>query len=75
MSRARRTPGTNNMKEKIYNIMKEGRVIDTITRAGEVTILDAALGVAYSETEANFLAYIKVLTDNGYSVAQEGGQR
>lgn len=63
------------MKEKIYNIMKEGRVIDTITRAGEVTILDAALGVAYSETEANFLAYIKVLTDNGYSVAQEGGQR
>lgn len=75
MSRARRTPGTNNMKEKIYNIMKEGRVIDTITRAGEVTILDAALGVAYSETEANFLAYIKVLTDNGYSVAEEGGQR
>lgn len=75
MSRARRTPGTNNMKEKIYNIMKEGRVIDTITRAGEVTILDAAIGVAYSETEANFLAYIKVLTDNGYSVAQEGGQR
>lgn len=75
MSRARRTPGTNNMKEKIYNIMKEGRVIDTITRAGEVTILDAALGVAYSETEANFLAYIKVLTDNGYCVAQEGGQR
>lgn len=63
------------MKEKIYNIMKEGRVIDTITRAGEVTILDAALGVAYSETEANFLAYIKVLTDNGYSVAEEGGQR
>lgn len=55
--------------------MKEGRVIDTITRAGEVTILDAALGVAYSETEANFLAYIKVLTDNGYSVAEEGGQR
>lgn len=75
MSRARRTPGTNNMKEKIYNIMKEGHVIDTITRAGEVTILDAALGVAYSETEANFLAYIKVLTDNGYSVAEEGGQR
>lgn len=75
MSRARRTPGTNNMKEKIYNIMKEGRVIDTITRAGEVTILDAAIGVAYSETEANFLAYIKVLTDNGYSVAEEGGQR
>lgn len=63
------------MKEKIYNIMKEGRVIDTITRAGEVTILDASLGVAYSETEANFWAYIKVLTDNGYSVAEEGGQR
>lgn len=61
--------------EKRYIIKKEGRVIDTITRAGEVTILDAALGVAYSETEACFLAYIKVLTDNGYSVAEEGGQR
>lgn len=56
------------MKEKNYIISKEGRVISNITRAGEVTILDASLGVAYGETEENFQYYINVLKENGYTI-------
>ena len=56
------------MKEKNYIISKEGRVISNITRAGEVTILDASLGVAYSESEENFQYYINVLKENGYQI-------
>lgn len=56
------------MKEKNYKICKDGREVSNITRAGEVTILDAALGVAYSETEANFNAYLNELKENGYTI-------
>ena len=56
------------MIKKIYSIQKEGREISNIERAGDVTVLDAALGVAYSETDANFQAYLSVLKENGYKV-------
>lgn len=56
------------MKEKNYKICKDGREVSNITRAGEVTILDAALGVAYSETEANFNAYLNELKKHGYTI-------
>ena len=56
------------MTEKNYIISKEGRQISNITRCGEVTILDAALGVAYSESEENFQYYINVLKENGYKI-------
>ena len=56
------------MIKKIYSIQKEGREISNIERAGDVTVLDAALGVAYSETDANFQAYLSVLKVNGYKV-------
>lgn len=56
------------MKEKNFKICKDGREVSNITRAGEVTILDAALGVAYSETEANFNAYLNELKKHGYTI-------
>ena len=56
------------MIKKLYSIQKEGREISNIERAGDVTVLDAALGVAYSETDANFQAYLSVLKENGYKV-------
>ena len=56
------------MIKKIYSIQKEGREISNIERAGDVTILDAALGVAYSETDENFQYYLNVLKENGYKV-------
>jgi hypothetical protein len=56
------------MKEKNYKICKDGREVSNITRAGDVTILDAALGVAYSETEANFNAYLNELKKHGYTI-------
>ena len=56
------------MIEKDYTICKDGREVSNITRAGEVTILDAALGVAYSETEANFNAYLNELKKHGYTI-------
>ena len=56
------------MKEKNFKICKDGREVSNITRAGEVTILDAALGVAYSETEANFNAYLNELKNHGYII-------
>lgn len=56
------------MKEKNFKISKDGREVSNITRAGEVTILDAALGVAYSETEANFNAYLNELKKHGYII-------
>ena len=56
------------MIKKLYSIQKEGREISNIERAGDVTILDAAMGVAYSETDANFQAYLSVLKENGYKV-------
>lgn len=56
------------MKEKNYKICKDGREVSNITRSGEVTILDAALGVAYSETEANFNAYLNELKKHGYTI-------
>ena len=56
------------MIKKLYSIQKEGREISNIERAGDVTILDAALGVAYSETDANFQAYLSVLKENGCKV-------
>lgn len=56
------------MIKKLYSIQKEGREISNIERAGDVTVLDAALGVAYSETDANFQAYLSVLKENGYQV-------
>lgn len=56
------------MIKKIYSIQKEGREISNIERAGDVTILDAALGVAYSETEANFNAYLNELKKHGYTI-------
>ena len=56
------------MKEKNYKISKDGREVSNITRAGMVTILDASLGVAYSESEENFQYYINVLKENGYKI-------
>lgn len=56
------------MIKKLYSIQKEGREISNIERAGDVTILDAALGVAYSETDENFQYYLNVLKENGYKV-------
>lgn len=56
------------MIKKIYSIQKEGREISNIERAGDVTILDSALGVAYSETDENFQYYLNVLKENGYKV-------
>lgn len=56
------------MTEKNYIISKEGRQISNITRCGEVTILDAALGVAYSESDANFFAYLNELKKHGYTI-------
>ena len=56
------------MIKKLYSIQKEGREISNIERAGDVTILDAALGVAYSETEANFNAYLNELKKHGYTI-------
>ena len=56
------------MKEKNFKICKDGREVSNITRTGEVTILDAALGVAYSETEANFNAYLNELKKHGYTI-------
>lgn len=56
------------MIKKLYSIQKEGREISNIERAGDVTILDSALGVAYSETDANFQAFLSVLKENGYQV-------
>ena len=56
------------MIKKLYSIQKEGREISNIERAGYVTILDAALGVAYSETEANFNAYLNELKKHGYII-------
>lgn len=56
------------MKEKNFKICKDGREVSNITRAGEVTILDAAQGVAYSETEANFNAYLNELKKYGYTI-------
>jgi hypothetical protein len=58
------------MIKKIYSIQKEGREISNIERAGDVTILDAALGVAYSETEANFNAYLNELKKYGYTIIE-----
>lgn len=56
------------MIKKLYSIQKEGREISNIERAGDVTILDSALGVAYSETEANFNAYLNELKKHGYTI-------
>ena len=56
------------MIKKLYSIQKEGREISNIERAGDVTILDAALGVAYSETDENFQYYLNVLKEDGYKV-------
>lgn len=56
------------MKEKNFKICKDGREVSNITRACEVTILDAALGVAYSESDENFQYYLNVLKENGYKV-------
>ena len=56
------------MKEKNFKICKDGREVSNITRAGEVTIFDAALGVAYSETEANFNAYLNELKKHGFTI-------
>ena len=56
------------MIEKDYTICKDGRVISNITRAGMVTILDAALGVAYSESEENFQYYLNTLKEYGYKI-------
>lgn len=56
------------MIKKLYSIQKEGREISNIERAGDVTVLDAALGVAYSETDENFQYYLNVLKENGYKV-------
>ena len=56
------------MIKKFYSIQKEGREISNIERAGDVTILDSALGVAYSETDKNFQDYLNVLKENGYKV-------
>ena len=56
------------MKEKNYKICKDGREVSNITRAGEVTILDTALGVAYSETEANFDSYLNELKKYVYTI-------
>ena len=56
------------MKGKNYKICKDGREVSNITRAGEVTILDAALGVAYSESEEDFQYYINTLKENGYKI-------
>lgn len=56
------------MTEKKYIIKKEGREISNITRAGNVTILDASLGIAYSEPESSFNSYIFDLRALGYIV-------
>ena len=56
------------MIKKLYSIQKAGRQISNIERAGDVTVLDAALGVAYSETDKNFQDYLNVLKENGYQV-------
>lgn len=58
------------MKE-VYNIMKEGRVISKIERYGLNTILDASLGVVYSESEDNFQYYLSVLKENGYKIIKD----
>lgn len=58
------------MKE-VYNIMKEGRVISRIERYGLNTILDASLGVVYSESDENFQYYLNVLKDNGYKIIKD----
>lgn len=56
------------MIKKLYSIQKEGREISNIERSGDVTILDAALGAAYSESDENFQYYLNVLKENGYKV-------
>lgn len=56
------------MKEIKYIIKKQGREISNITRAGNVTVLDAALGVAYSEPEKSFSAYLDELKNQGYNI-------
>ena len=56
------------MTEKKYIIKKEGREISNITRAGNVTILDASLGIAYSEPGSSFNSYLSDLRALGYIV-------
>lgn len=56
------------MKEIKYIIKKQGREISNIYRAGNVTVLDAALGVAYSEPEKSFSAYLDELKNQGYNI-------
>ena len=56
------------MTEKKYIISKNGQQVANITRAGLVTILDASLGVVYSESEDNFQYYINTLKENGYTI-------
>ena len=51
-----------------YNIIKEGRQVSTVARCGNVTILDAALGVAYSETPAQFNEFLNALRAEGYHI-------
>lgn len=56
------------MTEKKYIISKNGQQVANISRVGLVTILDKSLGVAYSEPEENFSAYINELKQNGYTI-------
>lgn len=58
------------MKEKKYIISKNGRTVSSITRAGSVTISDAAAGIAYSEPDNNFLAFLDQLSGQGYNIKQ-----
>lgn len=56
------------MTEKKYIISKNGQQVANISRVGLVTILDASIGVVYSESDENFQYYINTLKENGYTI-------